>query len=797
MDHSYAIQPLEFERLRLYLLEHALTDMGRERIQAVTPMTDPAAMAAGLAETVEMKELLTFDDALPLHGLKDIRPMLRKLHVAGMALGAHELRPVYLTLTTVRQVRAYFKSREEKIPLLSAVAAMLGSYTEAERRIAATVEENGDIKDAASPALRRIRRDIAARSSDVRRKIESLARTYTDMGYATEPIVTIRQGRMVIPIKDEFKYTVRGFIHDESSSGQTVFIEPAEALEINNEVRKLYLEESREIERILLEISDLLRRHIDPIMRDVDHLGHLEFVYAKARFAIRLGAVRPRLNHTGDITLRNAFHPLLLLKEMARLPAERRTVVPLNLDIGRGHRIIIISGPNAGGKTVALKTVGLLVLMVQSGLLIPAGDESNVGTFDRVLADIGDDQSIENDLSTFSSHVRHLANMVRLADERSLILVDEIGSGTDPREGSSLAISIIEHFRARNAAAIVTTHHGELKAFAESVEGIENGSMEFDRHSLQPTYIYRHGIPGSSYALEISRRMGLDDHVLERAREISGREVQRTEELIQNLQAQVHAYEQRMSDLSREKARLDGLQKLYDERVQEATEKNRTLRRELIEAKKKILHEANSQIEQIIRELREKPHDRDVIHRARTAVRNDLAQSENELRAIDMESRTLLPVGHVHAGDRVFIPEMNLDGVVLEGPDERNQVSVGVGSLTLRLDVTRLARTLSPENRVKKPLVESRVDWDTENIGHECDLRGLTAEEAVTEVDKYIGEARALGLARVTIIHGKGSGILRRKVGDFLKRDSRIQQFRLGQWGEGDTGVTVVELKNE
>lgn len=797
MDSRFSLQPLEYDRVRSYLMEHAITDMGREQIQAMTPRTNADEIARDLDEVVEMKELLASGDAFPVGDLRDIRPMIGKLRVHGMSLGPSDLLPVSFMLSTFRQIRSFMKTRSESYPLLSAISSKLHTYPEAEKRIAATVDDHGEIKDSASPALRRIRRDIAVKSSDVRRKVESLAKLYTEQGYSSEPIVTVRQGRMVIPIKDEFKYAVKGFVHDESSSGQTVFIEPAEALEINNVVRKLQLEESREIERIMAEISDLLRDDMDSIEHDTKIMARIEFIHAKARLAGRMGGHRPQLNTDGRILLRNAVHPVLLLKEMARPVADRKRVVPLNLEIGGLHRVIIISGPNAGGKTVALKTVGLLALMAQSGLLIPADGDSQMGLFDRVLADIGDDQSIDNDLSTFSSHVQHLAAMVRTADDRSLVLIDEIGGGTDPREGASLAISVLERLHRRKAVTIATTHHGELKAFAESTEGIENGSMEFDQHSLRPTYVYRHGIPGSSYALEISRRMGLDQDVIARAKEISGQDIQRTEELIQNLQTQVRDYEQRLADLANEKSRLENLQKLYEERAEEAAQKNRALRKDMIEAKRNILLEANARIEQVIEELKRTADDRQAGHRARTTLRRELAETSDELRQLEMDSRKFHPVQSVHPGDRVYIPDMDLEGVVIERPDASGQALVGVGSLTIRLRLDQLAQKDEAQTPTKRPAAASRVEWDTDGVGTELDLRGLTGDEALDAVHTYLGDARALGFDQITLIHGKGSGILRKRIAEFLKHDRRVLRYRLGQWGEGDTGVTIVEMRKD
>jgi DNA mismatch repair protein MutS2 len=606
---------------------------------------------------------------------------------------------------------------------------------------------------------------------------------------------------MVIPVKEEYKNIVKGFIHDESSSGQTVFIEPAEALELNNELRKLGLDEAREIERILLEIADVIRLHLGALMRDMETLGDIEFMYVKARFAGYISGVKPHLNESGYIQIKKGFHPLLLIKELNKLPAERRPVVPLDLELGnppQSGRTLIISGPNAGGKTVALKTIGLFAVMIQCGLLIPSGEGTHLSIFDQVFADIGDDQSIENDLSTFSSHVRHLAEMVNRVNPNTLILIDEIGSGTDPKEGASLAIAILDYFNQKKAVSIVTTHHGELKAFAHDTEGVDNGSMEFDHESLQPTYVFRPQIPGSSYAFEISKRIGLNDSIIEKAKEISGKEILRLENLIQELQLQTKRYESLIADANRDKAQADGLAKLYQERVQELKIKERALRQKSLEETQKTLQEANQKIERVIQEIRSTQADKEVVKRTKSMMREENAAIETELSAIkEIETIPLERPNELRKGDKIYIASMGLEGTILEEPDTSDHVLIGAGSITIRIHSGQLSKPKLTQEKTGSTLPRQRVEWNTDDVKNQLDLRGLKADEAVYEVDTYLTDVQILGFKEVTLIHGKGDGILRKKVGEFLKRDPRVKNYRLGQWGEGDTGVTVVEIKSE
>jgi DNA mismatch repair protein MutS2 len=775
--------------------------MAGERVDELGPSSDFVKIDQALDQLSELSDLLKFDDAFPIEQIRDIRSSLHKLHTLGIFLNPEPLNQILSSLQTSRKIRSYIMSRKEKYPLLLRLTADLQNYPDIEKAISHAIDDNGEVKSHASPKLRQIRRDIETKSSQIRKKLETLSKQFTADGYAQDAIVTMRGGRMVIPVKEEYKNIVKGFIHDESSSGQTVFIEPAEALELNNELRKLALDETREIERILLEIADAIRPHLPFIERDINILGEIEFLYVKARFANFLNGIKPHLNDSGHIHIKKGYHPLLLLKELYKLPVERRPVIPLDLELGsaaQSGRTLIISGPNAGGKTVALKTVGLFALMLQSGLLVPCEHGSHFSIFEQIFADIGDDQSIENDLSTFSSHVSHLSEMVDKVDSNTLILIDEIGSGTDPREGSSLAIAVLEHFNRKKAVSIVTTHHGELKAFAHNSEGIENGSMEFDQETLQPTYVFKPKIPGSSYAFEISKRIGLNNDIIEKAKKISGHETQNLEKLIQELHIQSRRYESMIANAHRDSAEAQGLQALYQQRLQELKLKERHIKKQSLEETQKVIFETRQNLESLIHEIRNSHGDKETIKKAKELIREQNEIVSEELSRIQQtESSPLESPEQLKKGVKVYIPSMDVEGTVMEDPDDSGQVSIGIGAISMRLHIGQLSKAKTSRGKSFEPAPRQHIEWNTDDVRNEIDLRGLNADEAVYKVDAYLTDVQVLGFKEVTIVHGKGDGILRKKIGEFLKRDPRVRNYRLGQWGEGDTGVTVVEIKSE
>lgn len=801
MDNLYCLRTLEFDKVREILLGYCLTEMSAEKVRLMRPETELSVVSRELDIAEEMNDLLKYDDAFPIEGLQDIRSLHSKLSIEGAFLLPPELMKVLHTLEVSRKIKSYIMNRAEKYPHLRCEAQNLHSYADIENRIRKTIDEQGEVADHASPKLRQIRRDMEAKTIQIRKKTEQIARQFTESGYMQEAMVTLREGRMVLPVKDEYKNQIKGFIHDVSASGQTVFIEPVETLSLNNELKKLIYEEAREIERILAEVSQAIREHKETLFQDLDILGRLEFLYVKARFTVSIDGIKPYLNDSGHVRIKNGKHPLLLIKESVKPFAERKPIVPLNLELGKPqdqNRILIITGPNAGGKTVALKTIGLFAVMAQSGLLIPADKGSHIGVFKHILADIGDEQSIENDLSTFSSHMQNLAEIVNIAEEGSLILVDEIGSGTDPREGCAIAISVMDYLRKKRSLVIVTTHHSELKAYAHNTPGVLNGSMAFDNDTLSPTYQFIAGIPGSSYAFEITRRMGLKTEIIEKARKIMGASGEQLDRLIQDLQNRITEEEESVKSLNVERSRLEGLKKLYEERAQEFKSRERSLKLKMLNEKEKFFREAYARLEKLVEEIKTDALNKELIKKAKNELRAEDQITQSEIRSLTMEEKRadIHYLDTVQPGDRVYVPSLDLQGTVLSVPDSAGQVEVGVGSIKMKIRIKELAAPL--QTAEEKPLERTgTTNWDSDQVPRELDLRGLTAEEAIELTHEYIADAYVLGYPEVTLVHGKGSGILRKKIGEYLKSNQRVQSFRLGQWGEGDSGVTVVEIKKD
>jgi DNA mismatch repair protein MutS2 len=593
---------------------------------------------------------------------------------------------------------------------------------------------------------------------------------------------------MVIPVKVEHKNHVPGFIHSASASGATVFIEPTETLDLNNDIRSLQFQEQREVERILRELTGQIGDQREALLGNLDILAELDALQARAKYSIEILGVAPEITTNGAIRLQRARHPVLLIHHGVQ------GTVPLDLELGRTFTTLLISGPNAGGKSVAMKCLGVLVLMAQCGLHIPAGEDSSLRVFRKIFVDIGDEQSIESDLSTFSSHLTHLKEITAAADGDSLVLIDEIGTGTDPSEGGAIAAAVLEFLTARGALTIATTHHGALKVFAHETPGIENGAMEFDQSTLTPTYRFRPNIPGSSYALEMADRLGFRNTVMARAREFLGSQHMRLESLIQELEATAQEHRRELQIAREERTRATVMATEYEAKIASLSSELRTLKRKALDEAKAIVDRANAVIEKSVKEIREKGASKEITRAAREEVRatREFLQSE------EIEEQQHEPAdatSEIVAGSVVTLSGQNDPGeVVSVSPDGKSAI-VLFGSVKMRV----AASDLQPTKR-RIPAARSFGMVMPERTGpvqRELDLRGMTADEAFPLIDKFIDDAVLAGLTRIDVIHGKGTGALRKKVTDFLSRHPRVRSFRLGEWNEGGVGATVVELNGE
>lgn len=778
-----ALEKLEFDKILKKIIRYASSEPGRDLVAKITVLTSLETIRRELQRVNELKNLLEQESGLPLDGIYPTRGAAQKASIEGTILTAKELWHTLSTLRAARVLRQFFAKRQESYPLLWKLAQQLNADRVLEYNLDQAIDENGNVKGNASKELLTIRRALADKYDETEKRLASILRNVADLGFAQDEIITTREGRMVIPVKAEHKNRVHGFIHSASSSGATVFIEPSETLDLNNEIRNLQFQEQREIERILRELTRQVGELRDQLLANSAILAELDLLYAKAKYSIEILGVAPEINMSGPVKFIEARHPILLQSH------GRDGTVPLNLELGNSYNTLVISGPNAGGKSVAMKSVGLLTLMAQCGLHIPASDESVLRIFEDVFVDIGDEQSIENDLSTFSSHLRNLKAIDEKAGPNSLVLIDEIGSGTDPAEGGAIAAAILESLTKRGAYTIATTHHSSLKVFAHNTEGVENGAMEFDQENLTPTYRFKPAIPGSSYALEMAQRLGFNEDILFRSREFMGHHQVRLEQLIGNLELSAQKYRSQLDEVQAEKSRLDTLVREYESKLSSQASELKELKRKAVEEAKGIVENANALIERSIREIKERSADKDSVR----AVREEVKKVRNE---IELATRHLEePVAEsdvLEVGSAV-----NLSGGVETGevvgfsPDGRSAI-VLFGSLKMKVGTKDLVRAKKTRSTSLRPTsVESEKPVE---VMRDIDLRGMTSEEALPLVDKFIDTAILTGLHRVDIIHGKGTGALRKKVTEFLSHHPRVKSYRLAEWNEGGSGATVVEL---
>jgi len=782
---DHALRKLEFDKVRQRVLRYATSDPGREPLRSMTVMVSPREVREELARVTEIKRLLEQEEPLPLDGIHAIGEALSKTAVEGMVLLPRELLQVSLTMKAARLTRSFVSRRKDGFPLLWQIAEPLSADKILEFNIDHAVDESGAVRPDASRELLAIRRSVADRYEELRRRLAGILRNVAELGFSQDDIITTREGRMVIPVKSEHKNRVPGFIHSASASGATVFIEPTETLELNNDIRSLQFQEQREIERILKALTVQVGERREVLGSDLAILADLDALQAKAKYSIEILGVEPELRSGGPLTVTGARHPLLLLTH-----GYDRTV-PLDLEVGGESTTLLISGPNAGGKSVAMKCVGLLVAMAQSGLHIPAADGTALRFFRSCFVDIGDEQSIENDLSTFSSHLASLKTIAEEADADSLVLIDEIGAGTDPSEGGAIAAALLEELTRRHAVTIATTHQGALKVFAHDTEGVANGAMEFDLASLTPTYRFRAGVPGSSYALEMAARLGFSPLLMERSRERLGAQNTRLDSLIIELESAAQKARQELEAAREEKSRLEALTREYTEKLARIAGEAKEIKRKAVEEAAKIVEGANAAIEKSVREIREAKADRESVREAR----NEVSRVRQEIEAGRAEIMRDQPQGEgggIGRGSPVTVTGGSGVGEVEAISADGRHATVVFGVVRMRVPVADL--TLTRKRAAASPSVADRGLEKPESVRRDLDIRGMTGEEALPLLDKFIDDAILSGLHRVDVIHGKGTGALRKRVTDFLSSHPRVKEFRAGEWNEGGMGATVIVL---
>ncbi|MCX7843528.1 MAG: endonuclease MutS2 [Clostridia bacterium] len=784
---------LEYDKIIKKLAALTVSDLGRELAEALVPVKEYTRVESLLKETSDGVSFIVRRGSPPMGGVHDIRGSLKRVGM-GAVLSPGELLRVADTLRAARNLKAYAGDSSisvEEGNTVNELIKCLNTNKRVEDRINLAIVNEEEISDGASSALASIRRQIRDQQNSIKEKLNSIIRSSKHQKYMQESIVTMRGDRYVVPVKQEYRNEIPGLVHDASSSGATIFVEPMEVVEANNSIRQLKVKERVEIERILAELTADVAEILDSLNANVSLLASLDFIFAKSRLSVDYRCVCPRLNNEKRIIIKKGRHPLL----------DPKTVVPIDLWIGDEFSTLVITGPNTGGKTVTLKTAGLFTLMAQAGLHVPANEGTEIGVFDKVFADIGDEQSIEQSLSTFSSHMKNIVKILDNADDRSLALFDELGAGTDPTEGAALAMAILEHLRKSGAITIATTHYSELKIYAISNEYVENACCEFDVETLRPTYKLLIGVPGKSNAFAISRRLGLPENVLSRAKEFLSREDIQFEDILMTI-------EKNRSEAEKEKIRIESYRieieklknELEDQKLKLSAQKDRMLR-EAKEEARKLLLQAKEDAEGIIEEMRRLDAEREASERNKAAeeLRLKLKRKVGEIE--DSLSQSLMPKqGYVKPpknlkpGDSVIIANLNQKGVVLTPPDKNGEAVIQAGIMKINVHVTNL-RIDDEQKACSHTTGSGKIGvYKAKSIKTEVDVRGMNLDDALEAVDKYLDDAYMAGLKEVTIIHGKGTGILRNGIHQFLKSNARIKSFRLGKYGEGEHGVTFAEL---
>ena len=792
------LRALELDKILDLLAGETCCAAAADMARSLRPAVEKEQAQRLLQETDDACRLMAGFGSPSFGQLTDVTNPLRRAE-AGACLSLTEFLRIADILRTIRGISQWRSHCEGISTCLDDRFSVLVPNKYLEEKIAAVVVNEEEVADNASPALADIRRKMRAASARVRDQLDKLVRSAAYQKALQEPIVTIRGGRFVVPVKAEHRGEVAGLVHDTSSSGATVFVEPMGVVEANNEMKVLKSKEEAEIERILFALSAEAGSFATAIISDYRILLELNLVFAKARLAYKMKAIKPSLSDDGHITLNKARHPLI----------DPQKVIPINVELGGTYDTLVVTGPNTGGKTVTLKTIGLLTVMAMCGLLVPVGDNSRLSVFRRVLVDIGDEQSIEQSLSTFSAHMTNVIRIQKEADEHSLVLLDELGAGTDPVEGAALAIAILERLRSQGARIGATTHYAELKAYAIHTNGVENASCEFDVASLRPTYRLMIGVPGRSNAFAITERLGMDVALVEHARSLVSGDDQMLEEVVSRLDARHQELESQLSAAESARVRAERAARESEEKLEDI----RTRRDKEIEAgrqeARRIVEKARYEAQKLMDELddlrkqKEAAEFADKTRQAKSQLKSRLNRMDDAIDPVTEQEREeyTLPRAVV-AGDTVLLMDMGLKAVVLKAADHQGMVEVQAGAIRTRTPVSNL-RLYESKRAEKKgrtvPVSGVRVGGLTSRMERQVhtdlDLRGQSVEEALLEIDRFLDNAVLCGLERVTIIHGKGTGVLRSAVHAHLKGHRQVKGFRLGAFGEGEHGVTVVELK--
>ncbi|GIQ70964.1 endonuclease MutS2 [Xylanibacillus composti] len=781
------LQTLEFHKIIYKLERHAATSLGKAAAQELEPSTDLEEVKLRLQATDQAALVERLKGPPPFGGIKDIREALSRARIGAM-LHPQELLDTANTIYGSLRLKKFLLAvgEEQSIGLLTDIAKRIPDLQSLEKRIKSCIDDAGDVMDSASPDLARIRQEMRAGEGRVRERLEQYIRNSSTQKMLQESIITLRNNRYVIPVKQEYRSHFGGMIHDQSASGATLFIEPEAIVQLNNRLRELRLKEEKEIEKILRMLTSEVAEQADELADTVDACGVLDFIFAKAGLAHEMKASLPIMNDRGFLKLKRSRHPLI--------PADE--VVPIDVELGNTFKTIIVTGPNTGGKTVSLKTIGLLSLMSMSGLFIPAEDGSQMCVFDGIYADIGDEQSIEQSLSTFSSHLTNIIRILKEITPKSLVLLDELGAGTDPAEGSALAIAMLEYIRRIGCRMVATTHYSELKAYAYERKDIINASMEFNVQTLSPTYRLMIGVPGRSNAFAIAERLGLPKPIIDQARGQIKEEDQQVEHMIASLEANRISAEEERDKAEQLRREVEQLRKrLSEEKAKFEQQKDKLLQKAEQEAQQAV-EQARKEADQIISELRRLAMEERSSIKEHKLIEAKRALEEARPKLRDQATakpRAGAKQAKVEPGDEVQVISLGQKAHVVELVGHA-EAMVQVGIMKIKVALSDLELIQQKPEPVKQKAAAGLKRTKGDQVRTELDLRGSSLEEALVEVDRFLDEAFLANLGQVYIIHGKGTGVLRNGITDFLRKHKHVKSYRLGQFGEGGSGVTVAEL---
>ena len=782
--NNYYLNKLEYNKILEILSNYSSTYIGKDMCLNLLPSNDKQEVKEKLEETKEAVDILYRSSTPPITDIAD-NTINIKIIESNNTLSIKAILDLTKIFDIANELKKYFYTdyiKPEDYPTLDAIFSKLYTNLSIIEKVRKSIIDENTIDDKATQNLYKIRRKEQNIEQDIKQNLNKIIHSQTYSKYIQENVVTIRNDRYVIPVKEEYRSQIKGFVHDISSSGSTVFIEPISIFDLNNELSDLKVEENLEIEKILKDLSSLFYPYPEELKDDIKSIGKLDFIFAKARYSKEIDGITPKINDKKEIVLIDAKHPLL----------DKKQAVPISLTLGKDFGTLVITGPNTGGKTVTLKTIGLLTAMACSGLNIPANENSYIYVFDNIFADIGDDQSIADSLSTFSSHMKNIANIVQNATENSLVLVDELGSGTDPVEGSALAISILDYFKKKDILTVATTHYQKLKKYALITKGFENASVEFDINTLSPTYHLLIGVPGKSNAFEISKKLGLSEDIIENAKlNLTKKDVD-FEELLKNIYDNKSKIENEKEMISKELQKIEDLKKTLERDNSLIEEQEKEIINNAKIKAREILLDAKEDATEIISKM-QKEVDSSGLNNLRNRLNDEIKELSVKNFKKEKASKNPIDIKEIKPNTEVYITTLDQNGTIISNVSKSNEVQVRVGAMKMNINIKYLEKA-KKINKVETT-ISYKSNFKTKNVNSEINVIGLNVDEAIPIVDKFLDDCYLAKLETVRIIHGKGTGKLRDGIHQFLKVNPHVESFRMGTFGEGEMGVTVVKLK--